>query len=267
MTQNTITTQLKNRPTIGQTIRQTKAMAWRTLVKIKRTPDQLVDVLIQPILFTAMFTFIFGGAISGSITDYLPIIIPGVLAQSAIMASMTTGIVLREDMEKGVFNRFKSLPIARVSALAGAAVADILRYTLIGVITMIMGFIIGLRPGGGVFGVVGSILLTTFVAWCISWIFSFLSQLVKSAQAMQGISMMILFPLTFVSNAFVPVDTLPAPLAWFANVNPVSHLVTAMRELLNNGSVGEQFWWTIICGLIVCAIFIPLAVKAYTKKG
>jgi ABC-2 type transport system permease protein len=263
----TVGTGFKNRPTFGETLKQVRAMAWRTLIKIRRTPDQLVDVLLQPIIFTLMFTYIFGGAIAGDVGSYLPIIIPGILAQSSVMASMTTGVVMREDMEKGVFARLRTLPIARVSALAGAAVADIVRYTLIGVVTMIMGFIMGLRPGGGVFGVVGAILLATFVSWCLSWIFSFIAQLVKSANAMQGIGMIIMFPLTFVSNAFVPVDTLPDILKAFANINPVSHLVTAMRELLNNGAIGHQFWLTLLIGAIIVVIFAPLAVRAYIRKS
>jgi ABC-2 type transport system permease protein len=267
MTTVTVNSKLRNYTSLGAGFRQTMAMAWRTVVKLKRTPEQLVDVLIQPIIFTLMFTYIFGGAISGSIGDYLPVVIPGILAQSSLMASMTTGIVMREDMEKGVFARFRTLPISRVAPLAGAAVADIIRYSMIGVVTMIMGLIMGMRPGGGVFGVVGAILLATFVSWCLSWIFSFIAQLVKSAGAMQGIGMMIMFPLTFISNAFVPVDTLPDFLKVIAENNPVSHLVLAMRGLLNDGQIGDQFIWTIVCGLVVVAIFAPLAVKAFVKKN
>jgi ABC-2 type transport system permease protein len=266
-TQIQIPTTFRDHPTLKQTLKQTRAMAWRTVVKLRRSPEQLVDVLIQPIIFTLMFTYIFGGAISGSIGNYLPIVIPGILAQSSMMASMTTGVVMREDMEKGVFARFRTLPIARVSSLAGAAVADLIRYATIGVVTMIMGFIMGMRPGGGAVGVIGAILLATFVSWCLSWIFSFIAQLVKSASAMQGIGMVIMFPMTFISNAFVPTDTLPGPLKAFANVNPVSHLVLAMRDLLNNGTVGHQFWLTLLIGVIVVAIFAPLAVRAYVKKS
>ena len=128
-------------------------MAWRAIKKMRRNPEQFFDVTIQPLLFTAMFAYIFGGAISGSVADYLPIIIPGILAQTALTACMATGIQLREDMDKGVFDRFKSLPIARIAPLAGPVIADLLRYAIASTLTIATGIAMGYRPGGGVFGV------------------------------------------------------------------------------------------------------------------
>ena len=119
---------LATRPSLRDTLDQTLAMAWRALKKMRRNPEQLFDVTLQPLLFTAMFAYIFGGAISGSVENYLPIVIPGILAQTALTACMATGIQLREDMDKGVFDRFKSLPIARIAPLAGPAMADLVRY-------------------------------------------------------------------------------------------------------------------------------------------
>ena len=130
-------------------------MAWRATKKMRRNPEQFFDVTIQPLLFTAMFAYIFGGAISGSVADYLPIIIPGILAQTALTACMATGIQLREDMDKGVFDRFKSLPIARIAPLAGPAIADLLRYATAATLTILTGIVMGYRPGGGVLGVAG----------------------------------------------------------------------------------------------------------------
>ncbi|MDR1447581.1 MAG: ABC transporter permease [Candidatus Ancillula sp.] len=258
---------LKRHSSIKETLKQIFAFAWRSILKIRREPEQLVDVLIQPIIFTLIFVYIFGGAIAGNIANYLPYVIPGVLAQSSVTASLTTGVVIREDQEKGVFYRFRSLPIARVAPLAGAAIADIIRYLTIGIVTMLMGFIMGMRPGGGVLGAIGCIFLAVFISWCISWIFSLLAQVLKTAQSMQGIGMVILFPLTFISNAFVSTDTLPSALKWFANINPVSHLVTAMRELLNNGVVGHQFFLTLLTGVLCVMIFAPTTVYAYIKRG
>ena len=139
---------------------------------------------------------------------------------------MATGIQLREDMDKGVFDRFKSLPIARIAPLAGPAIADLLRYATASTLTILTGIAMGYRPGGGVPGVAAGWLLTIIAGWSLAWIFTYLGTVARSAQAVQGISMMIMFPLTFLSNAFVPADTLPAWLQTFVNINPVSHMVT-----------------------------------------
>lgn len=251
--------------TLRQTISQTMSMAWRATKKMRRNPEQFFDVTIQPILFTAMFAYVFGGAISGDVASYLPLMIPGILAQTVLTTCMATGTQLREDMDKGVFDRFKSLPIARIAPLAGPMVADLLRYTVAATLTFGMGLILGYRPDGGVFGVTAAIALAIFTGWCLAWAFTWIGTIAKSAQAVQGMSMMILFPLTFLSNAFVPVDTLPDGLAAFVKVNPVSHLVTAARDLANDGQVTSEVGWTVLAGLIVIVIFAPLSVRSYKK--
>ncbi|HSU34793.1 MAG TPA: ABC transporter permease [Propionibacteriaceae bacterium] len=254
------------RPSLRDTVSQSLVMAWRSTKKMRRNPEQFFDVTIQPLLFTAMFAYIFGGAISGSVQDYLPIIIPGILAQTALTACMATGIQLREDMDKGVFDRFKSLPIARIAPLAGPAIADLLRYGTAATLTILTGLAMGYRPGGGFFGILGGWLLTIVAGWSLAWIFTWLGTIARSAQAVQGISMMIMFPLTFLSNAFVPAETLPAWLEAFVNVNPVSHVVTAVRDLLNTGQVTAQVGWALFGCAIVVAVFAPLAVRSYSRK-
>jgi ABC-2 type transport system permease protein len=178
---------------------------------------------------------------------------------------MSTGVQLREDMEKGVFDRFKSLPMARVAPLAGPMVADLVRYLIAAGLTFVMGLILGYRPGGGVPGVLGAIVLAMFTGWALAWIFTWIGTIARSARAVQGISMMILFPLTFLSNAFVPVTTLPGWLAAFVKVNPVSHLVSATRDLANNGVVSSQAGWTVVAGLVVIAVFAPLSIRSYRR--
>jgi len=258
---------LKNRTSFSQTISNSLTMAYRGVLKIRRNPEQLFDVVIQPIIFTLMFTYLFGGAIAGSVASYLPLIIPGILVQTIITTSVVTGVQLREDMDKGVFDRFKSLPIARIAPLAGALLADTIRYTIATVLTFTMGYIMGLRPEGGLGGVIAGGLLVIAFAWCISWIFAFFGVIARSASSVQGISLIILFPLTFLSNAFVPVDTLPDFLQTLANLNPVSHLITAVRELINAGTIGTDFWMSVIGALVILAIFVPLTVRAYMKKA
>lgn len=259
--------QLKNHTSLLQTVRNSLTMAHRGLMKMRRTPEQFFDVTLQPILFTLMFTYIFGGAIAGNVHNYLPIVIPGILIQTVITTSVVTGVQLREDMDKGVFNRFKSLPIARIAPLAGALLADTVRYGIATVLTFIMGYILGYRPHAGLSGVIAGGLLTILFAWCISWIFALFGVLARTASSVQGISLIILFPLTFLSNAFVPVSTLPNWLRTFVKFNPISHLIAAVRQLANQGTIGHDFWLSLVGAIVIVAIFAPLTVRAYMRKA
>jgi ABC-2 type transport system permease protein len=258
--------ELKNKTSFSQSVKNSFTMAYRGLLKIKRTPEQLFDVTLQPIIFTLMFTYIFGGAISGDVKSYLPVIIPGILVQTVITTSIVTGVQLREDMDKGVFDRFKSLPIARIAPLAGALLADTIRYTIATVLTFTMGYIMGYRPEGGLGYVVLAGLLVIVCSWAISWIFAFFGVIARTASSVQGISMLALFPLTFLSNAFVPVDTMPNWLQWFVKINPISHLITAVRNLTNTGTAGSDLIISLIGAAIIVAIFAPLTVKAYMRR-
>jgi ABC-2 type transport system permease protein len=253
------------RTTLQDTVSQTMTMAWRSTKKMRRNPEQFFDVIIQPLLFTAMFTYIFGGAISGSVKDYMPLIIPGILAQTALTACMAMGTQLRDDMDKGVFDRFKSLPIARIAPLAGPAVADLIRYVIAATLTILVGLAMGYRPGGGFVGTLGGWALTIVAAWSLAWIFTWLGTIARSAQAVQGISMMIMFPLSFMSNAFVKEDTMPDWLQAFVKVNPVSHVVTAVRDLMNEGRLTADVGWALFGCVLVVAIFAPLSVRSYTR--
>lgn len=254
----------KTSVSFAETVRQSLSMAYRGVLKIRHNPEQLFDVTIQPIIFTLMFTYIFGGAISGNVHDYLPVIIPGILVQTVIMTSIVTGTQLREDMDKGVFDRFRSLPIARISPLAGALLADVIRYLVATTLTIVMGVIMGWRPE--FWGVIASALLVMICSFAVSWIFALMGCLMNKASAVQGISMLIMFPLTFMSNAFVTVETMPGWLQAFVNINPVSHLVTAVRELTNSGHVGIHVVWALLGAAIITVVFAPLAVKAYMRN-
>jgi ABC-2 type transport system permease protein len=257
--------QLKNSVSLRQSISNSLVMAYRGLCKMRRTPEQFFDVTLQPILFTLMFTYIFGGAIAGNVHSYLPIVIPGILVQTVITTSVVTGVQLREDMDKGVFNRFRTLPIARIAPLAGALLADTVRYGIATVLTIVMGYILGYRPE--VLGMVTGGLLVMGAAWCISWIFAFFGVIARTASSVQGISLIVLFPLTFLSNAFVPTKTLPSWLQVFVRFNPISHLVLAVRQLANSGSIGSDFWLTLLGAVVIVMICAPLTVRAYMRKA
>ena len=251
---------------VRDALTQITTLAWRALIKMSRNPEQLVDVTFMPLLFTVMFGLMFGGAVSGSTVHYLPTLIPGIIAMTTITACVAAGIQLREDMDKGVFDRFRSLPIARIAPLAGPMLADLARYAIAAGITLAVGVVMGYRPGGGVPGVAAGVVLAVITGWSIAWIFLWIGTRARSAGAVQGTSMMIMFPLAFLSNAFVPVDSLPGWLQAVTRVNPVSHVVSAMRDLMNDGAVTAQVGWALLGCAAVAAIFIPLAVRSYSRR-
>jgi ABC-2 type transport system permease protein len=251
---------------IRAALKQMRLLAWRALVKMLRNPEQLVDVTAMPVLFTVMFGFMFAGAISGSQASYLPILIPGIIAMTTITACVAAGTQLREDMDKGVFDRFSSLPIARIAPLAGPMMFDLARYAIAASVTLTVGVLMGYRPGGGVSGVAAGIVLAIITGWSLAWIFLWIGTRARSVGAVQGMSMMVMFPLAFLSNAFVPVDTLPGWLQTVTRVNPVSHVVSALRDLMNHGALTAQVGWALLGCAAVAAVFIPLAVRSYSRR-
>jgi ABC-2 type transport system permease protein len=251
---------------IRDALTQITTLAWRALVKMRRNPEQLADVIAMPVLFTVMFGLMFGGAISGSTAHYLPTLIPGIIAMTTITACVAAGVQLREDMDKGVFDRFRSLPIARIAPLAGPMTADLARYAIAASITITVGVLMGYRPAGGVLGVFAGMVLAVITGWSLAWIFLWIGTKAKSVGAVQGMSIMIMFPLAFLSNAFVPVDTLPGWLQAVTRVNPVSHVVSAMRDLMNKGAFTAQVGWALLGCATVAAIFTTLAVRSYSRQ-
>jgi ABC-2 type transport system permease protein len=251
---------------LADTVSQTLTLAWRATMKMRRSMEVMFDVTIQPLVFTGMFAYIFGGAISGDVDSYLPLIIPGLIGQTVLTACVATGVQLRTDMDTGVFDRFKVLPIARIAPLAGPMVADLLRYFIASALTFAVGIAIGYRPGGGVLGVAGAIVLAMLAGWSLAWIFTLFGIVGRNAQAVQGISLLVMFPLTFLSNAFVPTDTMPGPLRAFAEVNPVSLVITAIRDLANDGALTGNVGWALVGCAVVIAVFAPLSVRAFNRK-
>lgn len=248
--------------------RHSWVLAKRSLVKTWRTPEGLIDVTLSPIMFTLLFAFIFGGAIEGTVEDYLVLLIPGIIGQNIAFASVGIGIQLNADMEKGIFDRFKSLPISRIAPLFGAALGDIVRYILLILIMLGTGYALGYRIETGPVEAIGAVLLAIVFALSLAWAPMLVGLIARSQRAVQGIVFMTLFPLTFASNAFVPTETMPEWLAAFANANPLSHLVASMRALW--GGVGD--WqgpvaMTLIWSAIFVVVFAPLSIRAYNRKS
>ena len=240
---------------------------WRGMLKIKHVPEQLLDVLITPVLFTVMFTYIYGGAISGSTGEYLQFILPGSLVMSTVFTTVYSGVALNTDLTKGVVDRFRSLPIWPASPLVGATVGDGVRYVIAGSVVIIVGFILGYEAGGGFLGVLGALALVVVFSIGLAWVFTTVGLILRSPNAVLNGSFMVLFPLIFLSNAFVPPDTLPRGLKEFVEVNPISLLVTGARELMNGtASAGEvAIPLAIAAGLM--AVFAPLTVRLYRTRG
>lgn len=255
------------RPARPNALSTSLSFGWRALLKIKHVPEQLFDVTMFPIMFTLMFTYLFGGALAGSTEAYVQFLIPGILVQTVVMITMYTGLTLNKDIDKGVFDRFRSLPIWRPAPLVGALFGDVVRYTIASVIVMVLGLILGFRPDGGFIGVVASIALLLLFSFSMSWVWTMLAMLMRTEQAVMGVSMFILFPLTFASNIFVDPATMPSWLQSFVNVNPISKLVTAIRGLmagtLELADLAIVFGWC--AGFIL--VFGPITMRLYNRKS
>ncbi len=238
---------------------------WRAMLKIKHIPEQLFDVTMFPVIFLLMFTYLFGGALAGSTSAYLQQVLPGILAMTVAMITMYTGLTLNRDIEKGVHDRFRSLPIWRPAPLVGALLADAVRYTIAATVIITLGLILGFRPDAGPVGVVLAVALLLVFCFGLSWIWTLLGLKMRSENALMGASMMVLFPLTFVSNVFVPPETLPSFLESVVEVNPLTILVTAMRGLIHGSEVTAEIGIVLAISAGLVAVFGPLTLRAYQR--
>ena len=239
---------------------------WRAMLKIKHVPEQLFDVTAFPIMMVLMYTYLFGGALAGSPKEYIQFLLPGILVMSVVMITMYTGVSVNTDIEKGVFDRFRTLPIWRPSAMVGYLLGDMLRYLIASVVILGVGLIMGFRPGGGVGGVAAAILLLLAFSFAFSWIWTMFGLLLRSEKSVMGVSMMVLFPLTFLSNIYVDPKTMPGWLQAFVNVNPVTHVVAAVRSMMSGDWDGGEITWVLIAGGVILAIFGTLTMRLYNRK-
>jgi ABC-2 type transport system permease protein len=254
------------RPARPNALSTSLTYGWRALLKIKHVPEQLFDVTLFPIMFTLMFTYLFGGAVAGSTGAYLDYLLPGILAQSVLFITVYTGITLNTDIQKGVFDRFRSLPVWRPSALVGMLLGDTVRYSLSAAACLGLGFGLGFRPRGGVVGVLLGVALVLLFSFSISWIWTALGLVLRTPGSVMGMGSFLLFPLTFASNIFVDPRTMPSWLQAFVEVNPVTKLVSAVRALMHGGvSLGDVTWVLISCAVLV-GVFGPLTMYLYRRK-
>jgi oleandomycin transport system permease protein len=249
-------------------VRHSAALARRSLIKTVRTPEALLDVTLQPVIFLLLFTYLFGGAIAGGDRQaYLQFLLPGMLAQSLAMGGIALGQNLNADIEKGVFDRFRSLPVARSAPLVGAVAADIVRYLTVCVVMLTFGTVMGFRIETGLVPAVAAVALSIGFGLCFCWISVWVGMLVRTPGAVQGLMFLLVFPLSFGSNVFVEARTLPGWLQAFVHVNPITPLVGAIRGLTTGGPVAHDLMLTLawMAGLLV--VFVPLALRSYARRA
>ena len=255
------------RPARPSAVSAALTFAWRGLLKIKHVPEQLFDVTLTPILFTLMFTFIWGGAIEGSTQEYLQYLLPGILVVTIVFTTVYSGVTMNTDLTKGVVDRFRSLPISRSAPLVGPLLADSVRYVLAGMVGLAVGIIIGYDVEGGVLGVIGAFAILVVFALGLAWGFTALGLVMKTPQGVMNFGFTLIFPLTFVSSAFVDPETMPDGLQAVVEQNPFTRAVTATRGLLEgNASWGDV---GIVLGFaaLLTAIFMPLTIRLYRTKA
>ena len=247
-------------------LQQTATLAWRSLVQIRHNPWELGDYSIQPILFLVLFLYVFGGAVAGTPEDYLTFVLPGVIVMNMMFVTVYVGHGLNTDLTKGVFDRLRALPIPRWSPLAGRIVGDLVKQALCIVLLMVVGFLLGYRLEGPFIGLLAMTALLLVFALAASWMMVLVGVVSKDPEHVQLFGFTALFPVTFVSNVFVPVETMPGWLQGFVQINPVSVLTEAARGLLAGGPVLAPVLGSLAWALAITAVFAPLSVWALNRR-
>jgi ABC-2 type transport system permease protein len=254
-----------SRPSPASALSATLTFGWRGMLKVKHVPEQLIDVTITPVMFVLLFTYLFGGAITGSTSSYRDFILPGILVIAVLFTTVYSGIAINTDRTKGVIDRFRTLPIWPSAPLLGALIGDMVRYLVAATVIIVLGLILGFRPSNGVPGVLASVGLVVLFSFGLSWVFTSLGLVMRSPNATMNAGFMSIFPLTFLSNVYVEPDTLPSGLKAFVDANPISHLVSACRGLMDGSVEAENLIVVLGTTAVLTAIFLPLTTYLYRR--
>jgi ABC-2 type transport system permease protein len=244
----------------------TGTLAWRAMLKIKHVPFQLFDVTMTPIMFTLLFTYMFGGALAGSPSVYIQFLLPGILVQTIVFITVYTGVGLNTDIQKGLFDRFRSLPMWQPAPIIGALAGDLFRYSVASALIVILGLILGFRPAGGAVGVLLAFGLVLVFSFALSWIWIIFGMKVKTPESVMTTSFVFLMPLTFASNIFVGLETMPSWLQAIVRHNPVTHLTNASRGLMHGKDVGPDILWVLVASAAIVLVAAPIALRMYHKE-
>ena len=254
------------RPPAASAWAATTTLGWRAMLKIKHVPFQLFDVTAFPLMMTLMFTYLFGGALAGSVGAYVQYLIPGIVVQTIVFITVYTGVGLNSDIDKGLFDRFRSVPIWQPAPIFGALLGDVFRYSLAATMVITLGVIMGFRPAAGVLGVAAAVALIIVFAISVSWMWIIVGMLVKSPESVMTSSFLLLFPLTMASNIFVDPRTMPGWLQKVVAVNPVSHLANASRGLMHGDVDPANIVWVLVASAATTAVFAPIAMRMYHRE-
>jgi oleandomycin transport system permease protein len=257
----------KLRPLAG--LQQSFTLTWRSVLKIRTNAEDLVGLSLQPVMFLLLFTYVFGGAISHNVHSYLQYVLPGILVQTVLFATLGTGLMLNQDISAGIFDRFRSLPIARWAPLGGAILGDLARYVISLVVTLGFGMVLGFRVTTNPLGAVAGCLLVLAFALAMCWVSALIGLLVKTPQGVQVFGFTAMFPIVFASGLLVPVQTMPGWLQAFAKANPMTLLAEACRHLMvaqPGGLVAVPALEAMAWAAGILLVFAPLAVRVYRRK-
>ena len=248
-------------------VTDTLVIAERNLVRLPRAPDLLLAFTVQPVMFVLLFVYVFGGAISTPGYSYVDFLIPGIIVQNIAFGGFVTALGLNEDLNKGLIDRFRSLPMARPAVLAGRTLADVVTNFLSVVVLLITGLIIGFSFHASALEVVAGMGILLLFGYAFSWVFALLGLLVSSPESANSVGFIAVFPLTFISSAFVPVESMPSGLQWFAEINPFTVVVDALRALWLGAPAGDSIWGAVVWSFVILAVFAPLAVARYRRTA
>jgi len=239
---------------------------WRAVLKFKHVPEQLFDLVMTPIMFTLLFTFVFGGALAGSVGAYLQFFLPGILVQTVMFNAVYSGMGLSTDLSKGLFDRFRSLPIWSLAPFAGLMVGDVLRHLIAGAIILSIGLLLGYRPEAGILGVLAAFGLLITLGFGVGWIFIVLGLLVRTPMTVMTLGFSFMFPMVFASNIMVEPATMPNWLRSFVDVNPVSLMATAMRGLMSGTGDLAMVAQALIAPAVLTLLLAPLTIWLYRRQ-
>ncbi|MFF2522587.1 ABC transporter permease [Streptomyces liangshanensis] len=256
----------KDRPPRPGALSASLTFGWRAMLKIKHVPEQLFDVTAFPIMMVLMYAYLFGGALAGSVSAYIQFLLPGILVMSVVMITMYTGVAVNTDIEKGVFDRFRTLPIWRPAPMVGYLLGDLVRYVIASLVMLAVGMVIGYRPHGGPLGILAGLAVLLVFAFSFSWLWTMFGLLLRSEKSVMGVSMMVIFPLTFLSNVFVDPKTMPGWLQAFVDNSPVSHVATAVRELMAGNWPAAHIGWSLGWSAALLTVFGAVTMRLYNRK-
>lgn len=257
---------LHARPSPPSALSAVATLAWRAMLKIKHVPFQLFDVTVTPIMFTLLFTYMFGGALAGSPRVYLQYLLPGILVQTVLFITVYTGVGLNTDIQKGLFDRFRSLPMWQPAPVLGALAGDLFRYSVAATLIVALGVILGFRPAAGPLGVLLAFGLVLVFAFAVSWVWIIFGMKVKNPESVMTTSFLFLMPLTFASDIFVKVETMPGWLQVAVRYNPVTRLAGASRGLMHGTSAVGDVLWVLAASAVIVALSAPVAMRLYHQE-